>query len=118
MGVNACDAMNGEGRLTITTGPVSGIPAIRSHKPICGDFIAVSITNTGTGISADALDRISELFYTTKRVGDGTGLGLSQVIGFAKQSGGDIQVESVVCEASGPQARCSTGSPNVSASRR
>lgn len=98
MGVNARDAMNGEGRLTITTGPVSGIPAIRSHKPVVGDFIAVTVTDTGSGIAPDALGRIFEPFYTTKAVGEGTGLGLSQVIGFAKQSGGDIRVESVVGE--------------------
>ena len=98
MGVNARDAMNGEGRMTITTGPVSGIPAIRSHEPVAGDFIAVAVMDTGTGIAADALDRIFEPFYTTKGVGEGTGLGLSQVIGFAKQSGGDIRVESVVGE--------------------
>ena len=98
MGVNARDSMNGEGRLTITTGPVSGIPAIRSHEPVIGDFIAVTVADTGAGIQAEDLSRIFEPFYTTKGVGEGTGLGLSQVIGFAKQSGGDIRVESVVGE--------------------
>jgi PAS domain S-box-containing protein len=94
MGINARDAMGGEGRLTIATGPVSGIPAIRGHAAVAGDFIAVTITDTGSGIEPGQLDRIFEPFFTTKGVGQGTGLGLSQVIGFAKQSGGDIWVES------------------------
>jgi signal transduction histidine kinase/CheY-like chemotaxis protein len=94
--INARDAMNGEGRLTIAAGPVSGIPAIRSHPPVAGDFVAVTLTDTGRGISAEDIVRIFEPFFTTKPVGEGTGLGLSQVIGFAKQSGGDIRVDSVV----------------------
>ena len=95
LGINARDAMDGEGRLTMTTCPVSGIPAIRSHPPVAGDFIAVTVTDTGTGIDDAVLSRIFEPFFTTKKVGQGTGLGLSQVIGFAKQSGGDIRVETV-----------------------
>ncbi|MEH3121621.1 MAG: ATP-binding protein [Sphingomonas phyllosphaerae] len=96
LAVNARDAMEGEGTLTIAAGAVSGIPSIRSHEPIVGDFIAVTVTDTGTGIDPAQIDRIYEPFFTTKGVGEGTGLGLSQVIGFAKQSGGDINVESVV----------------------
>ena len=98
MGINARDAMSGEGKLTISAGPVSGIPAIRSHPAIVGDFIAVTITDTGEGIAPDRIGRIFEPFFTTKGVGSGTGLGLSQAIGFAKQSGGDIRVDSVVGE--------------------
>ncbi|MEG3125760.1 PAS domain S-box protein [Sphingomonas sp. GB1N7] len=98
LGINARDAMNGEGRLVISTGPVSGIPPIRGHAAITGDFVAVTVSDTGTGIASDQLDRIFEPFFTTKAVGQGTGLGLSQVIGFAKQSGGDIRVDSVVGE--------------------
>ena len=95
MGINARDAMHGEGRLTIATGPVSGIPPIRGHAAVVGDFVAVTITDTGDGILPEQLDRIFEPFFTTKGVGEGTGLGLSQVIGFAKQSGGDVRVDSV-----------------------
>ncbi len=94
MGINGRDAMNGEGRLTIAAGPVSGIPEVRGHSPVAGDFVAVTISDTGTGISRELVDRIFEPFFTTKDVGQGTGLGLSQVIGFAKQSGGDIRVDS------------------------
>jgi signal transduction histidine kinase/CheY-like chemotaxis protein len=96
MGINARDSMGGEGRLTIATGPVSGIPALRGHPARVGDFVAFTITDTGSGIPADVVDRIFEPFFTTKGVGEGTGLGLSQVIGFAKQSGGDISVSSVL----------------------
>ena len=95
MGINARDAMGGEGKLTIATGPVSGIPSLRGHPAKAGDFVAFTIADTGSGISPDILDRIFEPFFTTKNVGEGTGLGLSQVIGFAKQSGGDIRVDSV-----------------------
>ena len=95
MGINARDAMGGEGRLTIATGPVSGIPALRGHPAKVGDFVAFTIADTGSGIPPDVVDRIFEPFFTTKNVGEGTGLGLSQVIGFAKQSGGDIRVDSV-----------------------
>ena len=94
MSINARDAMDGEGRLTICVGPVSGIPAIRAQGPVAGDYLAVTITDTGSGISPENIERIFEPFYTTKGPGHGTGLGLSQVIGFAKQSDGDIRVES------------------------
>ncbi|MCJ2033012.1 PAS domain S-box protein [Methylobacterium sp. J-068] len=95
MAVNARDAMDGEGALSLRLRDVPGIPAIRGHAPAPGDFVSVSVTDTGTGIPSNALDQIFEPFFTTKDVGKGTGLGLSQVYGFAKQSGGDIAVESV-----------------------
>jgi CheY-like chemotaxis protein len=94
MAINARDAMNGEGALTIQLGPVPGIPSIRSHHPVTGDFVAVSVIDTGEGIAPELVERIFEPFFTTKGVGAGTGLGLSQVIGFAKQSGGDVRVAS------------------------
>ena len=96
MAINARDAMDGEGCLTIATSPVGGIPPIRGHAPVTGDFIAVTVTDDGIGIADEDAERIFEPFFTTKAVGQGTGLGLSQVIGFAKQSGGDIRLDSVV----------------------
>ena len=96
MVVNARDAMNGEGRLTVSVEVASAMPAVRSHATVAGAFIAVEISDTGSGIPADRLDRIFEPFFTTKDVGQGTGLGLSQVFGFAKQSGGEIVASSVV----------------------
>lgn len=88
--------MMGDGRLTIAAEAVSGIPARRTHAAVAGDFVAITLTDTGSGISEEDISRIFEPFFTTKKVGEGTGLGLSQVIGFAKQSGGDVRVESTV----------------------
>lgn len=96
MAVNARDAMGGAGRIDIVVRPVGAIPAVRSHPAVSGRFVAISMTDTGAGIESDKLERIFEPFFTTKGVGEGTGLGLSQVFGFAKQSGGDITVESSV----------------------
>ena len=96
MAVNARDAMDGEGTLTITVHPVSVIPPIRSHPAVRGDFVAVCIEDTGAGIAPDQIEHIFEPFFTTKDVGQGTGLGLSQVFGFAKQSGGEVRVQSTV----------------------
>jgi two-component system NtrC family sensor kinase len=96
LAVNARDAMDGEGQLEIAVTAVSEIPALRARAAIVGEYIAVSMSDTGKGIAADQLERIFEPFFTTKDVGQGTGLGLSQVIGFAKQSGGEISVESEV----------------------
>ena len=96
MAVNARDAMDGEGTLTITVHPVSVIPPIRSHPAVRGDFVAVCIEDTGAGIAPDQIEHIFEPFFTTKGVGQGTGLGLSQVFGFAKQSGGEVRVQSTV----------------------
>ena len=94
MAVNARDAMGAEGVLTITVEPVSRIPAVRGQAAAKGEFVAVSVADTGEGIPADRVERIFEPFFTTKPVGQGTGLGLSQVFGFAKQSGGEVEVRS------------------------
>lgn len=94
--VNARDAMGGEGTLTIKVEPVERIPAVRHHAAMEGPFVAISIADTGAGIPADQVDHVFEPFYTTKEVGQGTGLGLSQVLGFAKQSGGDVTLHSTV----------------------
>ena len=92
--VNARDAMDGEGVLTIAAHPVEAIPADPWHEPVPGDHVAISIGDTGRGIPPEIKAQIFEPFFTTKEVGKGTGLGLSQVYGFAKQSGGDVLVES------------------------
>ena len=94
MAVNARDAMDGEGRLTLRLSGGRALPPIRGHAANAGPFAAVSVSDTGSGIAEADLARIFEPFFTTKEVGKGTGLGLSQVIGFAKQSGGDVAVAS------------------------
>jgi two-component system, NtrC family, sensor kinase len=94
MAVNARDAM-GEGRLTITVRTVAELPNPAPPENAHG-YVAVSVDDTGVGIPQDQFERIFEPFFTTKEVGHGTGLGLSQVFGFAKQSGGEVTVASQV----------------------
>ncbi|MCB8874371.1 hybrid sensor histidine kinase/response regulator [Acidisoma silvae] len=93
---NARDAMDGDGKITLAVQAVDEKPAIRSHAAVSGAFVAISLSDTGSGIEADKLERIFEPFFTTKEIGKGTGLGLSQVFGFAKQSGGEVTVTSEV----------------------
>ncbi len=94
LAVNGRDAMDGEGRLAISVSKVPTIAALRTQSARSGDFVAIAMTDTGTGITAEHIEAIFEPFFTTKEVGKGTGLGLSQAFGFAKQSGGDIAVTS------------------------
>jgi PAS domain S-box-containing protein len=98
--MNAKYAMPQGGRLKISAMNVDTVPPVRGHMAAQGDFLAVSIDDTGTGIEPATLARIFEPFFTTKPVAKGTGLGLSQVYGFAKQSGGEIDVASRVGEGS------------------
>ncbi len=94
LALNSRDAMDGEGRIAIKVAGAGGIPPLRAQPARGGEFIAISLQDSGIGIPADRLDKIFEPFFTTKEVGKGTGLGLSQAFGFAKQSGGDIAVAS------------------------
>jgi PAS domain S-box-containing protein len=96
LAVNSRDAMDGEGQLTMSVKKVHTIPALRAQAARGGDFIAVSLADTGCGIASDHIEAIFEPFFTTKEVGKGTGLGLSQAFGFAKQSDGDIEVTSML----------------------
>jgi PAS domain S-box-containing protein len=91
--VNARDAMPEGGTITLQARNVVLTPASAAGA-LEGDFVALAIIDTGTGIPADVLQRVFEPFYTTKPVGKGTGLGLSQVHGFANQSGGAVTVAS------------------------
>ena len=95
LAVNARDAMPGGGRLTVAASNATLTPRRGTGGP-AGDFVAVAVQDTGTGIPEEDLSRIFEPFYTTKPSGKGTGLGLSQVMGFAKQSGGEVTVDSRV----------------------
>jgi len=93
---NARDAMEGQGRLCLSARVAQHIPAGPWHEAVEGEHVAISMSDTGRGMTRDVMEQIFEPFFTTKDVGKGTGLGLSQVYGFAKQSGGDVQVESEV----------------------
>ena len=94
LAVNGRDAMEGEGQLTIGVRKVRSIPPLRAQPARSGDFVAIAMTDTGSGIAPELIETIFEPFFTTKEVGKGTGLGLSQAFGFAKQSNGDIEVAS------------------------
>ncbi len=93
--LNARDAMPSGGRLSIETRDVTLGPA--EHPTLLpGNYIALLVTDTGTGIPEDALPHIFEPFFTTKKMGQGTGLGLSMVEGIVHQSGGATHVDSSV----------------------
>ncbi|MGH6677959.1 MAG: ATP-binding protein, partial [Bradyrhizobium sp.] len=93
--LNARDAMSSGGALIITAENVSLVPE-DTESGLQGEFVAVRIADTGAGIAPDVLPRIFDPFFTTKEVGEGTGLGLSQVHGFAHQSGGTVHIDSQV----------------------
>jgi signal transduction histidine kinase len=95
LAVNARDAMHGEGRLIINVSTADAFPGAAPGDGLAG-YVAVAVSDTGVGIPANQFERIFEPFFTTKEVGQGTGLGLSQVFGFAKQSGGEVDVTSEV----------------------
>ncbi len=95
LAVNARDAMPNGGRLTIETANafLDDAYAVRGGGDFkSGQFVMIAVSDTGTGIAADVRDKIFEPFFTTKAVGAGSGLGLSMVYGFIKQSGGHVQV--------------------------
>ncbi len=94
LAVNARDAMNGEGSMTIRVDTARVDMATATLQP--GEYVRISVADTGSGISPENLEKVFEPFFTTKPVGKGTGLGLSQIFGFARQSGGDVTIESTV----------------------
>jgi signal transduction histidine kinase/ActR/RegA family two-component response regulator len=93
LAVNARDAMEGQGVMRITTRNVS-LAANEVGDIRAGEYVCISVTDTGCGMTPDVMERAFEPFFTTKPVGKGTGLGLSQIFGFAHQSGGEVGIES------------------------
>jgi signal transduction histidine kinase/CheY-like chemotaxis protein len=96
--LNSRDAMEGRGRLTIVAAnhEFADRAADGSAEAEPADYVRIAISDTGRGIAKDVLERVLEPFYTTKPVGQGTGLGLSQVYGFVTQSGGRIRLASEI----------------------
>jgi PAS domain S-box-containing protein len=95
LAINARDAMPDGGTLTLSTeNRAVGPAAAAGWGASAGDYVIVSVADTGMGMPPEILSRVFEPFFTTKEVGKGTGLGLSQVYGFAKQSGGFVAVDS------------------------
>ncbi len=99
LAVNARDAIPGSGKVTIETANVRIDETYsRTHNVPEGQYVCLCVSDTGVGIPGELLDKVFDPFFTTKPVGQGTGLGLSQVYGFAKQSGGAVRIYSEVGE--------------------
>ncbi|MEP7005577.1 MAG: ATP-binding protein [Sphingomonas bacterium] len=93
LAVNARDAMDGRGSLTIVT---AGTTLEAEEVGTCpaGDYVTITVTDTGCGMAPEVLERVFEPFFTTKPVGTGTGLGLSQIFAFVRQADGEIGIVS------------------------
>ncbi len=98
LALNARDAMPEGGKLTIDARNqrLEAMDALRAGGMTEGEYVVISVTDTGTGMPPETVDRVFEPFFTTKETGKGTGLGLSMVYGYVKQSGGHIKIYSEV----------------------
>ncbi|HEX8192374.1 MAG TPA: response regulator [Allosphingosinicella sp.] len=94
LAINARDAMPGGGRLRIETRNLEEVPQSLAAELAPGEYVGLSVADNGCGMAPDVLARAFEPFFTTKAQGKGTGLGLAQLYGFARQSGGTARIES------------------------
>jgi signal transduction histidine kinase/ActR/RegA family two-component response regulator len=98
LAINARDAMEVGGRLTIETANARIAVQDRPEHPAPGEYVTIRVADTGSGMTPEVRAKVFEPFFTTKDVGKGSGLGLSQVLGFAKQSGGGVRIETQLGE--------------------
>jgi signal transduction histidine kinase/ActR/RegA family two-component response regulator len=94
LAINARDAMEVGGKLSVSTANVTCAEPDSPEEPPAGDYVMISVSDTGTGMNDEVRAKVFEPFFTTKEIGKGSGLGLSQVLGFAKQSGGGVRIDS------------------------
>ncbi len=92
LAINARDAMHIGGSLTVATANVTLTSPINPEDPPPGQYVEICVSDTGSGMPPEVLAKAFEPFFTTKEIGKGSGLGLSQVLGFAKQSGGGVRI--------------------------
>jgi signal transduction histidine kinase len=94
LAINARDASPVGSTITLETANATVGPPEKPEEPQAGEYVVVSVTDNGSGMAKDVLAKAFEPFFTTKEIGKGSGLGLSQALGFAKQSGGGMRIES------------------------
>jgi CheY-like chemotaxis protein len=94
LAINARDAMQIGGSFTVKTANVTLGAPFFPEEPPAGEYVEICVADSGTGMSDEVRAKAFEPFFTTKEIGKGSGLGLSQVLGFAKQSGGGVRIES------------------------
>ena len=126
--INARDAMPDGGIVTVETANRHCDPPARPEQPIEGDYVVITVRDVGTGMTPEVQAQAFEPFFTTKGPGSGSGLGLSQVVGTARQSGGDVQIDSApgkgttvsvyLPRAAAPAERPEAGATDMSAQRR
>jgi PAS domain S-box-containing protein len=96
LAINARDAMEVGGSLLVETANVTLGDPIQPEEPGAGNYVMVAVTDDGTGMTPEVLAKAFEPFFTTKEVGKGSGLGLPQVFGFARQSGGGVRIDTAL----------------------
>lgn len=96
LALNSRDAMPNGGKLTIASGFAAAgrVHDLQDSDGAAGDYVVIAVSDTGGGIPADKIEKVFEPFFTTKEFGKGSGLGLSMVYGFIKQSGGHVRIQS------------------------